>query len=161
MNRRKQRNGGRILDMFLNVACMHDPHTHASTPFHSIHPCLHLLVTVSLQYLRTSLGEGNIHLGSSSHHQMGIPIIDPTIGHDPDCSSPSSILLRAKMLVNKNHSNWQLRESVTPPSSLDLEWEHEGLCRHLIARNPAAHFHGAATCTAFQVNFSAPILSVC
>jgi len=58
---------------------------------------------------------------------MGIPVIDPLIGHSVNSTS---LLLRAKMLVNKNHATcpfWQTLRDSTPPSSLDLEWEHEGL----------------------------------
>lgn len=56
---------------------------------------------------------------------MGIPVIDPLIGHSVNSTS---LLFRAKMLVNKNHATrpfWQTLRDSTPPSSLDLEWEHE------------------------------------
>lgn len=68
---------------------------------------------------------------------MGIPVIDPLIGHSVNSTS---LLLRAKMLVNKNHATcsfWQTLRDSTPPSSLDLEWEHEGL----YTRFPFSLFH--------------------
>ncbi|XP_046443124.1 uncharacterized protein LOC124193392 isoform X3 [Daphnia pulex] len=88
------------------------------------------------------------HTGSS---HIGIPIIDPLIGQDYNNSSSggthrqnhhqrqqlfTQLHQHARLLVNKNIFHWHQQthhqhqwwwDSSTPPSSVDLEWEHEGL----------------------------------
>lgn len=80
---------------------------------------------------------------------MGIPIIDPhlVIGQQQEPSSdymepapPPAAQQRqqllpqlARILVNKNifHWNHYLNRGSTPPSSIDLEWEHEGIYKYI------------------------------
>ncbi|KAI9551920.1 hypothetical protein GHT06_022257 [Daphnia sinensis] len=84
------------------------------------------------------------HTGST---HIGIPIIDPLIGQDYNSSRPdrhnhqqrqlfAQLHQHARLLVNKNIFHWHQQthhqhqwwwDSSTPPSSVDLEWEHEGL----------------------------------
>ena len=81
---------------------------------------------------------------------MGIPIIDPhlVLQQEPSSSSnyteqepppPPATQQRqqllpqlARILVNKNifHWNHYLNRGSTPPSSIDLEWEHEGINKY-------------------------------
>ena len=94
-----------------------------------------LLVCDELQYLK---GGGGGLLGSS-RIGCGIPIIDPQIGHGDHhhhqrqlFSSTSSSSAKTTLVNNKNGNifHWQQQNhqwiSTTPPSSIDLEWEHEG-----------------------------------
>lgn len=90
-------------------------------------------MTDDAQYVKA--GVVNQTVGSS---RIGIPIIDPLIGHNVSADRHHQRQLftqlhqHARLLVNKNIFHWhqqthhQWWDSSTPPSSVDLEWEHEG-----------------------------------
>jgi hypothetical protein len=86
-----------------------------------------------VQYIHADISSGD-YRAVPSH--VDIPVIDPLLGHEfvslsgqyageQTTAATASTALNAKLLAHRSVTQFWTRDS-TPPSSVDLEWEHEG-----------------------------------